>query len=131
MNLKSLVPNLAVADVNKTVDYYTQKLGFELVMSVPTTGELVWAMVRSGEVIINFQGETSLKEEYAQLHSHKIGGALTLYVQVEGIHDLHKSVKSHGVSIAKELNNTFYGATEFAIVDCNGYVLTFAETTIP
>jgi hypothetical protein len=31
------------------------------------------------------------------------------------------------VKVVKELEITFYGATEFTILDNNGYLLTFAE----
>jgi hypothetical protein len=31
------------------------------------------------------------------------------------------------VNVIKELEKTFYGATEFSIEDNNGYLLTFAE----
>jgi hypothetical protein len=31
------------------------------------------------------------------------------------------------VTIAKELHKTFYGSTDFAIEDCNGYILTFSQ----
>jgi hypothetical protein len=31
------------------------------------------------------------------------------------------------VKVIKGLEKTFYGATEFSILDNNGYILTFAE----
>jgi len=54
------------------------------------------------------------------------GGSLLLYIQVSKIRDLFAKVSSE-ISILKGLEKTFYGATEFSILDNNGYVLTFAE----
>ncbi len=39
---------------------------------------------------------------------------------------LYENIKDK-VNIIKELEKTFYGATEFSILDLNGYILTFAE----
>ncbi|NIR52325.1 bleomycin resistance family protein, partial [candidate division KSB1 bacterium] len=38
MKFRSLTPNVMVEDVNETVEYYKDKLGFELIMSVPEEG---------------------------------------------------------------------------------------------
>ena len=43
-----------------------------------------------------------------------------------GINDLYEKIKDK-VTIYKGLEKTFYGATEFSIVDNNNYILTFAE----
>ena len=45
MALNSLTPNLMVNDVEETIEYYTDILGFTLLMTVPETGKLDWAMV--------------------------------------------------------------------------------------
>lgn len=53
VELESLSPNLVVADVNRSVDFYTGKLGFPKIASVPEIGELNWVMVmRDGVTVI-------------------------------------------------------------------------------
>ena len=126
MNAKSLAPNLMVKDVNKTVDFYKNILGFTVVATVPDEGEWVFAIVQSGSAILMFQEEKSIKEEYPQLAKFEQGGGITLYICVENVSLLYEQLKSK-TSIAKELHKTFYGATEFAIEDCNGYILTFSQ----
>ena len=37
MKAHTLTPNLAVADIRQTVQFYCENLGFELVMAVPET----------------------------------------------------------------------------------------------
>ncbi|KAA6335992.1 hypothetical protein EZS27_015829, partial [termite gut metagenome] len=39
MEYQSLSPNIGVKSVNETVKFYTEVLGFQLLMSVPETGE--------------------------------------------------------------------------------------------
>ena len=127
MVFKNLSPNLAVKDVNKTVDFYTNILGFNCIMTVPEEGQFVWAMVQADGLTIMFQELKNLAEEYSQLEKRSIGGSLTFYITVTDIQKLYDKLKGK-VTIAKELHKTFYGATDFAIEDCNGYILTFSQS---
>lgn len=127
MVLKDSTPNLMVKDVNKTVDFYTNILGFTKIDSVPETGQWVFAIVKSGDVMFMFQEENSIKEEYPQLSKFPQGGGLTFYIHVSDIHALYEKLKDK-VTLAKDMHNTFYGSTDFAIEDCNGYILTFSQS---
>ncbi|MCG8331089.1 MAG: VOC family protein [Chitinophagales bacterium] len=127
MKLESLTPNIMVNDVNETLDYYTNVLGFNLVDTNPTSGEFEWGYVMLNSVGLMFQEEKSLKTEYPELKDLEVGGALTLYVRVENINDLFENIKDQ-VTIVKPMNTTFYGTNEFAIMDVNGFILTFSET---
>lgn len=127
MKLESLTPNIMVNDVNETLDYYTNVLGFDLVDTNPVSGEFEWGYVMLNSVGLMFQEVKSIKNEYPQLKDLKVGGALTLYIRVKNINDLFENIKDQ-VTIVKPMNTTFYGTNEFAIEDVNGFILTFSET---
>jgi uncharacterized glyoxalase superfamily protein PhnB len=122
--MESLSPNIFVKDITKTIAFY-ELLGFKLVTSVPEEGNFVWVMMACGNVTIMFQTFESLGDELPAI-SRQSGGSLLLYIQTKEIRKLHERIKDQ-VKVVKELSKTFYGATEFAIEDINGYVLTFAE----
>lgn len=123
--MESLSPNIFVADVNKTIEFYTN-LGFDLAMSVPEVGpDFVWAMMVKGNVTMMFQTMESLGEELPAI-KRTDGGSLLLYIKLSGIRAFFEDIKDK-VTVLKGLEKTFYGATEFSIVDNNNYVLTFAE----
>jgi uncharacterized glyoxalase superfamily protein PhnB len=124
--LKKLTPNLMVEDVNATIDFYRDVLGFAVAATVPDSGPLDWAMVQRDDVALMFQARRSLTEEYPPLAGLPIGGALTLYTEVAGVQDLHDALKGR-VEIVLDLHDTFYGTREFAFKDRNGYILTFSE----
>ncbi|MDU1903957.1 MAG: VOC family protein [Dysgonomonas sp.] len=126
MILKNCTPNLMVKDVNKTVEFYTEKLGFDFITSNPETGIWEFAIVKSGDVMFMFQQEKSIKEEYPQLEKFAQGGGLTFFIRVSDIDALYIQLKDK-VTIASDMHKTFYNTNEFAIEDCNGYILTFAE----
>ena len=123
--MQTMTPNLMVHDVNKTVEYYTDVLGFEFVMSVPDSGQLDWAMMKNGAVEIMFQSVPSLAKDVSVLAGLKPGGAFTLYTRVADVKALHAKVKGRA-TIVHDLTTTFYGMEEFTIEDLNGYYLTFA-----
>jgi len=123
--MESLSPNIFVKDINETIKFY-QLLGFELVVTVPETGNnLVWAMMAKGNVTFMFQTMASLGEELPDV-SRQDGASMLLYIKLKNIRTFFEGIKEL-VPVLKGLETTFYGATEFSIKDNNNYVLTFAE----
>lgn len=126
MKIKDLTPNLMVKDVNKTVDFYKNILGFDVIATVPEEGVWVFAIMQSGSNMLMFQEEKSIKKEYPQLNKFEQSGGFTFYIHVDDVHALYDQLQGKA-AIAKDLHQTFYGSTDFAIEDCNGYILTFSE----
>ncbi|MBC8492174.1 MAG: VOC family protein [Chloroflexi bacterium] len=124
--LKKMTPNLMVEDVNRTIEFYRDVLGFELLVTVPEEGQFDWAMMRRDDVEIMFQARSSLGGEVPALANVPIGGSLTFYTEVTGLMELYERLKGQ-VEIVQDLHTTFYGTQEFAFGDCNGYILGFSE----
>lgn len=122
--MDSISPNIFVKDINKTIDFY-KELGFNVVTTVPEQGDIFWAMMTCGNVTFMFQTFESLGTELPTISRHN-GGSLLLYIQTSDIRKFFDRIKDK-VKVVKELEKTFYGATEFSIEDNNGYLLTFAE----
>ena len=123
--MESLSPNIFVRDMDKTIEFY-KRLGFSVTMSVPDTGsEFVWVMMNNGSVTFMFQTFESLADDLPQI-SRTDGSSLLLYISLKDINGFFDLVKDK-VQVLKGLEKTFYGATEFSILDNNNYVLTFAE----
>lgn len=124
--LKSLVPNIMVESVNKSIDYYTDIFGFKTVMSVPEEGEKVWAMIQKDDVSIMLQNRESIVEEMPEFKDTPTGGTLSFFISVADIDEIWNSVKSK-IEVVKEPYETFYHTKEFVFKDLNGYVITMAE----
>jgi uncharacterized glyoxalase superfamily protein PhnB len=122
--METLSPNLFVRDMNETINYY-KTLGFTVAMTVPETGDFVWAMMTCGNVSFMFQTFDSLGETLPDV-SRAGGGSLLLYIKLKNIRTFFESVKDK-VTVVQGLEKTFYGATEFSVRDNNGFILTFAE----
>lgn len=122
--MESLSPNLFVKDIEQTIRFY-KMLGFETAMTVPEQQPFDWAMMTKGNVTFMFQTFESLGDEIPEIKRQE-GGSLLFYINIKNIRNFHDELVGK-VTILKGLEKTFYGATEFSLLDNNGFVLTFAE----
>ena len=137
MKVNTLTPNLAVADIRQTVQFYCENLDFELVMVVPETQdgidaqlldgkEYVYAMLKKDGTELMFQRIDTLKEDISLFDKDSIGASVSFYMQGKGIDDFYKNLKNKHIQIS-EMRLTWYGIKEFYVKDNNGYILGFAE----
>lgn len=124
--LKKLTPNLVVSNVEKSVAFYRDLLGFTLAATVPEASPYVFAIVQSGGVEVFLNAPEPAIAEYPAFAEKPIGGTLTLYIEVEGIRSLYDALQSR-IRILTPLEKKFYGVTEFVIQDPDGYLITFGE----
>jgi uncharacterized glyoxalase superfamily protein PhnB len=123
---KKLTPNLLVANVERSLAFYVDTLGFAPGMTVPEASPFLFASVVSGGVEIFFNDAAAAVKEYPAFAGKPIGATGTMFIELEGVDALHDRI-SPSVTITMPLVNQFYGMREFAIVDPDGYVITFAE----
>ena len=124
--LKKLTPNLIVSDVERSVAFYRDVLGFRVDATVPEGPPYVFASVQSGPVEIFLNAPEPAIAEYPAFKDRPIGGTLTLFIEVAGIDEVHASPRER-VRIVMPLEKKWYGVTEFAFEDPDGYLITFAE----
>lgn len=135
--MDKLTPNLMVGNVKETVEFYRNNLNFNLVMAVPETQDgvlteipedkdIIFALVKNGNIEFQFQSENSLKEDLSVFANFSIGASASFYINVKNIESFYNDVKEK-VEVVKELAANWYGMNEFYIRDNNGYVLGFAE----
>ena len=125
---QKLTPNLVVADVARSIAFYRDILGCEVTATVPEAAPYVFATLQSGAVEIFLNSRESAGAEYPSFLERPLGGTLTLFIEIEDIHGLHESLKDR-VRVVMPLEKKWYGVTEFAIADPDGWVITFAERT--
>lgn len=124
--IRKLTPNLIVSSVEQSLAFYCDVLGFAKTATVPDNSPFVFAAVQSGSVEIFFNARAAAVEEYPALANMQIGGTLTLYMEVSGVERIYEELKGR-VKVTMPLEKKFYGVTEFAFEDPDGYVITFAE----
>jgi uncharacterized glyoxalase superfamily protein PhnB len=124
--METVSPNIFVNDLPATIAFY-KLLRFEVITTVPAeSGEGdQFALMMNGKTTFMFQTFRSIGETLPFI-PRTGGGALLLYVKLTGIRKFYEEIKDK-VTLLTGLEKTFYGATEFSLLDNNNFMLTFAE----
>jgi uncharacterized glyoxalase superfamily protein PhnB len=126
MKLIDVTPNLLVRDLDRSTAFYRDVLGFSVLATVPEQSPFVFVWMQRDGVNVFLNDAASAGEEYPTLRGKAIGASLTIYITLSGVDEYFKSV-SPRATIEAPLDTKPYGMREFAVVDPDGYVLTFAE----
>lgn len=121
--LYSLAATFPVADIESTIRWYQEKLGFTA-DPFPENPPYVFAIVSRDRVEIFFQ--RVLGYEKPEVYSRRPGGVWDAYIRMIGVKEFYEAVKEE-VEIITPLREQPYGNWEFEVKDPNGYVLVFSE----
>ncbi len=129
MNLTDVIPNLIVADIDRSTAFYRDALEFAVVTTVPDVKPFVFVWLQRGpvSVFLNTAEGTHIPEL-----ARPSAGTATMFVTLEaenaakGVDALFEAVKDKA-RVVMPLTTQFYGMREFGIVDPDGYILFFAQ----
>lgn len=123
-----VTPNLVVSNVEQSMAFYRDVLGFSIVTTVPDAPPYAFAIATSGDAEVFFNSVESASEEYPAFRNQPLGGTLTLFFAVDGIETLYATLAPK-VRVVMPLEKKWYGMTEFAFLDPDGWMITYAEKT--
>lgn len=120
MQLSHITPMLEAKNLTETIEFYTKTLGFTCASVWPQTGEPCWTCLKKDSIEIMFTSKNS--------HSKLEGTVMTgsLYLYSEPVDKFWEELKDK-VTVEYPIENFEYGMREFAIRDCNGYLLQFGQ----
>jgi PhnB protein len=118
-----IMPILAVKDVDASVDFYTNKLGFHHDFSMPgPDNKTFFAGVSLGKAAFGFSAEPD---------AAKGGEGVVFMVYVADDADLdayYADVQRRGAEIEQPIKDEYWGDRVFSLRDPTGYYLTFCKT---
>jgi uncharacterized glyoxalase superfamily protein PhnB len=120
-----IVPVLSVNDVDTSLAFYTQKLGFkqDLVFAGPDAVN-VFAGITLGTSSFMLS-----KPEEGQVENAGNGVVFMVYLPEDGdIDAVYADVQAKGIAIKDALKTEYWGDRVFSIVDPDGYYLTISKT---
>ena len=113
MGLRSLTPMLQTGDMDRTISWYGEVLGFRCVRRI----ENGWCHLQQGGVSLMFMKNDHLGTPHA---------TATQYIYVDDVDELWEALKDR-VTAEWGPESMSYGMREFAIRDPDGYLLSFGE----
>ncbi len=118
-----LSPILAVKDIEASIEFYTQKLGFKHEWSMPpgANGKTDFACVGfdGSEILLG-----TLEGYVAAGDEAKRGIGIQLYIELSSgidIDSLYNQAKTSGVAITREIADRDWGERAFTFKDPDGY----------
>ena len=131
MKFSDVTPNLVVSNVERSMAFYRDVLGFSVTATVPDGPPYAFAWMQRDGVSVFLNSHESI-EEHADLSARPIGGTATLFITLEA-DDIRTGIDALFASIAPRarvimaLKDQFYGLREFGLEDPDGYVVFFAQ----
>lgn len=112
---------LAVQNLEASVNFYTQKMGFKIIFQFPG-----WCYLGRDAFIVML-GECADEPPASELGDH----SYMAYIVVEDIEALHQEYQEKGVKIRKRLRTEEWGMKEFSMQTADGHRIMFGEVVKP
>ena len=117
--IKKMSPQLVVEDINRSIDFYTKKLGFEMDFIY----EDFYAGVSKDGFTIHLKiGKPSIEERQNKRKNEDID----VVFSISNIEDLYEELSNKSVEFTQPIREMDYGK-EFYLIDPDGYIISFLE----
>lgn len=132
MDWNQMIPELDVFDLEKSLEFYTKFIGFNIVY---TREEDKFAFLQLENVQIMIQ-EIDFENNKWQVDTLKypLGNGINFQIDVTNIDEIYRNLKENSYKIFVEMEEHWYrkdnvlmGCKEFLVQDPNGYLLRFSE----
>ena len=120
MRLTAIAPQFIVADLEASIAYYRDALGF----TVDFVHESFYAGVSRDEATIHLKHGTVSRDERERRKSEE---HLDAYISVEDVAGLSEELQAHGANVIKPLEQRSWNRVDFYVEDPDGYVICFSE----
>ena len=123
--IKDMVAMLICDNVQDSIEFYTDVLGFSVVDRMDTVGESGWASISHGRVQLMLASPGYIPQP--RKSEGRYSQAM-YYFYPDDVEDLHADLQQRGLAVS-ELTARFYGMREFEMLDPSGHVLVFGQET--
>jgi catechol 2,3-dioxygenase-like lactoylglutathione lyase family enzyme len=117
--IKKMSPQFLVADLDRSIEFYTNQLGFDLDFRYE---DFYSGVIKDGHSIHLKLENPSVEERQNRRENED----LDIVFSVQGIEDLYEEYLGKSVEFVQTLRDMAYGK-EFYIADPDGYIIGFLE----
>jgi len=125
-NVRQAVPFLAVADIQQSLRFYVDGLGFCLADQWVVEGELRWCWLELGSASLMLQELRPEQHGLSTAHS-KFGAGVTIYFICRDSLEIYREITSRGINAKRPFVGNGMWVTSLA--DPDGYNLCFESRT--
>lgn len=122
MPVQSCIPIIPSADLERSLRFWVDGLGFSTSSEMRKDGRLIFCMLKKGDLwfMLNQRAGTPVKPDDYE--------SIRLYWEPTDIHETRERLKGLGYGVS-DLEDREYGQTEFFLTDDDGYSHCFGVAT--
>lgn len=117
--IKKMSPQILVADIDRSIEFYTKKLGFDIDFRYE---DFYAGIVKDGCSIHLKLGKPSIEERISKRNNEDID----IIFSVDSIEDLYQELSNKPIEFVQSLRDMPYGK-EFYVADPDGYIISFLK----
>jgi|TARA_Y100000310_G_scaffold331548_1_gene405309 catechol 2,3-dioxygenase-like lactoylglutathione lyase family enzyme len=121
MSVTQVIPQIRTTDIDESIDFYVNRLGFELDFRY----EDFYAGIKAGDGAFHLK---LVDDKDPSIDFVRQGDHLHLYFPTHDVLAMARNLKAKGVTFLSEPHDTDYSHNEFSVVDNQGHVLFFADS---
>ncbi len=127
-SIKRLTPVLMVEEIEPSLPFWIDRLGFEKTAEVPEGDKLGFVMLNRGEVQVMLQSRAGQAKDNAALAAGPFANdGVMLFIEITGFDEWLP--KLEGLEVVVPERNTFYGSREIGVRAPSGIIVVLAEFT--
>lgn len=126
MQIKGAIVELMVQNVDQSIHFYQEVLGFSLVASDQENAVIYWAELELGHFRLALKDEAKQRKEAVFFRHTPIGASASLCFIVDDINIAYAKVKQQFQTLNYP-HLTPCGIREFSMKDLDGYVITIEQ----
>ena len=116
---------LAVENVQPSLDFWTQRLGFECTVTVPHEDTTGFALLVKDGVEVMLQSVASILADLGASSGEINGRSAALFIEVADLGAVERAMD--GYPIEMQRRTTFYGMHEIGVREPGGHFIVFAQ----
>lgn len=121
-----LEPMIYTANIQSSIKFYTETLGFEISEYYPDKNNPTWFAIQIGNQRLAV-GKIFNDINHKYHPNGIMGSGVHFYIIVENVNNMYENLKSKLI-ILDEIENKSWGSREFAVKDPDGYIISFSDS---
>jgi uncharacterized glyoxalase superfamily protein PhnB len=122
-----ITPVLFVKEVEKSLPFWVDRIGFEKTVEVPGENGLAFAILVHDGAELMLQSLASVLQDEPKFAPKGPAGGASLFLEVADFEDILKRLEGYPIEMPERITN--YGMREVGVRDPDGHIALFAKPT--
>jgi catechol 2,3-dioxygenase-like lactoylglutathione lyase family enzyme len=119
-----LTPVLVVDDIERSLPFWVDRMGFKKTVDVPDGDRLAFAILARDGAEVMLQTMESVRKDEPKFAEAAGSRVTALFIEVENFEEIRQQLSGYPIAMAER--TTFYGMREVGVFEPSGNIVVFA-----